>query len=189
MSRFTVFTGRKTLRPVSIVTQLQVAWTYEIGRRRSITYDNCICKRTDTLTLWMGYSSTALNTHTHDKSSKLSLFHSFHSFWMFPYSAFSNPLSTTQRHSQLQLWYCVGVYTLKRNRQLWVKDLPKIPTWRLKWDSNLRPSGGKATNLPLSHHAPQFFLIVLNTNWEITLKESQDKIVWSHNSSKLSLGK
>jgi len=38
----------------------------------------------------------------------------------------------------------------KRFRWLWVKDLPKVPTWQLKWDSNLRPSGLKSPNLPLS---------------------------------------
>jgi len=27
----------------------------------------------------------------------------------------------------------VGVNTPKRYRQLWVKNLPKVPTWRLKW--------------------------------------------------------
>ena len=43
---------------------------------------------------------------------------------------------------------------LKRYRQLWVKDLPKVPTWRLEWDSNLPPSKCKAPKLPLSHHAP-----------------------------------
>ena len=36
-----------------------------------------------------------------------------------------------------------------------VKDLPKVPTWRLAWDSNLSPSGRKAPNLPMSHYAPQ----------------------------------
>src|SRR6218665_1163992 len=44
----------------------------------------------------------------------------------------------------------------KRYRQLRVKDLPKVPTWRLEWDSNLRPSGRKTPNLSLSHRAPQF---------------------------------
>jgi len=29
----------------------------------------------------------------------------------------------------------------------WVKDLPKVPTWWLEWDSNLRPSRRKAPNL------------------------------------------
>src|SRR6218665_1222449 len=43
----------------------------------------------------------------------------------------------------------------KRYRQLRVKDLPKIPTLRREWDSNLRPSGRKTPNLPLSHHTPQ----------------------------------
>src|SRR6218665_499838 len=28
--------------------------------------------------------------------------------------------------------------------------------WRLEWDLNLRPSGRKALNLSLSHHAPKF---------------------------------
>src|SRR6218665_588527 len=27
--------------------------------------------------------------------------------------------------------------------------MPKVPMWRLEWDSNLRPSGHKAPNLPL----------------------------------------
>ena len=33
---------------------------------------------------------------------------------------------------------------------LWVKDLPKVPTWQLEWDLNLQPSKRKAPNLPLS---------------------------------------
>jgi len=36
-----------------------------------------------------------------------------------------------------------------------VKDLPKVPTCRLEWDSLLQPSWLKALNLPLSRHAPQ----------------------------------
>jgi len=48
----------------------------------------------------------------------------------------------------------VAVNTPKRYRQLWVKDLPKVPTWRLEWDSNQRPSRRKVMNLSLSHHAP-----------------------------------
>ena len=31
--------------------------------------------------------------------------------------------------------YCVGVNTPKRHRQLRVKNLPKVPTWWLEWDS------------------------------------------------------
>ena len=54
-------------------------------------------------------------------------------------------------YSRLQHWYCVGVNMLKRYRQLWVKDLPKVPTWWLEWDSNPQPSRCKAPNLPLNH--------------------------------------
>ena len=35
-----------------------------------------------------------------------------------------------------------------------VKDLPKVPTWRLEFDLNMQPFGRKASNLPLSYHAP-----------------------------------
>src|SRR6218665_879576 len=34
-----------------------------------------------------------------------------------------------------------------------MKDLSKVPTWRLEWDLNLRSSGWKSLNLPLSHRA------------------------------------
>src|SRR6218665_1707992 len=34
-------------------------------------------------------------------------------------------------------------------------DLPKVPTWRLEWSSNLRPCGCKTTNLPRSHNVPK----------------------------------
>src|SRR6218665_1063702 len=47
----------------------------------------------------------------------------------------------------------------KRYRQLRVKDLSKVPTWRLEWDSNLRPSGRKAPNLPMNHHTPHSLLL------------------------------
>jgi len=46
------------------------------------------------------------------------------------YSASSSPLllrgSPNYKH-----WYCVGVNTPKRYRQLREKDLPKAPMWRL----------------------------------------------------------
>ena len=41
-------------------------------------------------------------------------------------------------------------FTPKEHRQLRVKDLPKIR--RLERDSNLRPFGRKAPNLPMRHH-------------------------------------
>ena len=46
----------------------------------------------------------------------------------------------------------------KRHRQLRLKDLPKVLTWRLKQDSNPRPFGWKAKNLPMSQHVPQCIL-------------------------------
>src|SRR6218665_215933 len=53
-------------------------------------------------------------------------------------------------------WVLCWSFTPKRHRQLLVKDLPKVPTWRLEWDLNLWPFGRKATNLPMSHHSPQY---------------------------------
>src|SRR6218665_2120631 len=48
-------------------------------------------------------------------------------------------------------------FTPKRQRQLRVKDLPKVPTSRLTRDSNPRPFRRKMTNIPMSHHAPHTF--------------------------------
>src|SRR5688572_30242252 len=41
------------------------------------------------------------------------------------------------------------------HEQLRVKDLPGVPTRRLEVDSKPQPSGCKAPNIPLHHHAPQ----------------------------------
>src|SRR6218665_372102 len=46
-----------------------------------------------------------------------------------------------------------------------MKDLPKVPTWRLEWDSNLRPFGRKAPNLPLSNHTPFIQLPLQISTW------------------------
>src|SRR6218665_3709160 len=48
----------------------------------------------------------------------------------------------TQGLPRLQHLYCVAVNTLKRNRQLRAKDLPKVHTRRLEWESTLRGLGG-----------------------------------------------
>src|SRR6218665_3384116 len=45
---------------------------------------------------------------------------------------------------------------LKCHRQLSMKDLPKVPTWRLERESNPRPFGRKASTLPKGHHAPHY---------------------------------
>ena len=74
-----------------------------------------------------------------------------HSFRIFLQRLFKS--TTTQRRSRLQRWHCVGVNTPMRYRQLWVKNLPKVPTRHLERGSNLWPSERKAPNLPLNHHA------------------------------------
>ena len=66
------------------------------------------------------------------------------------YSASSNPLLL--RGAPDTAWILCWSSTLKRHRQLRVKDLP-VSTWRLEQDSNPRPFGRKVTNLPMSHHA------------------------------------
>src|SRR6218665_1485389 len=69
------------------------------------------------------------------------------------YSAFNSQPELFRSAPDHSNWHCVGVYTPKRYRQLQVKDLPKVPTWRLDRDSNPRPSGRKASTLPMRHHA------------------------------------
>jgi len=56
-------------------------------------------------------------------------------------------------------------FTWKRHRQLWVKDLPKVPTWRLERESNTRPFGWKASTQPMRHHVP----LLPNTAFLISL--------------------
>ena len=43
-------------------------------------------------------------------------------------------------------------FTPKSHRQLWVKDLPKVPTWRLERESNPWFFRTKASTLPNRHH-------------------------------------
>src|SRR6218665_2060543 len=49
---------------------------------------------------------------------------------------------------------CCRSYMSKCHRQLRMKDLSKVPMWWPEWDSNPRPFGRKAMNLPMSHHTP-----------------------------------
>ena len=81
-------------------------------------------------------------------------FHSFiHSGYF--YSTSSSPL-LLRGALDYSIDTVLELIMAKRYRQLRVKDLPKVPTWRLEWDSNLRPSGRKAPILPLSYH-PHIF--------------------------------
>ena len=64
------------------------------------------------------------------------------------YSASSNPLLLRDA-PDYSILYRVGVNTLQIFRQPRVMSFPKVPTWWLGWDLNLRHR-----TLPLSHHAP-----------------------------------
>jgi len=68
------------------------------------------------------------------------------------YSASSSPqlLRGAPNTARILCWN----FTPKRHRQLWVKDLPKVPTWRLEWESNPWPFRRKASTLPKHYHAP-----------------------------------
>ena len=70
------------------------------------------------------------------------------------YSDCSTPLLL--RGAPDTAWTLCRSFTPKHHRQLGVKDLPKVPMWQL--DSNTRPFGRKATNLPMSYNAPQLFM-------------------------------
>ena len=79
------------------------------------------------------------------------------------YSVSSSPLLL--RGAPDTGWILCRSFTPKRHRQLRVKDLPKVPTWRLERDSKPRPFGRKATNLPMSHHAPHHSCSWCNCIW------------------------
>src|SRR6218665_827326 len=55
-------------------------------------------------------------------------------------------------------------FTPKRHTQLRVKDLPKVSTWRLEQDSNLRPFRQKATHLPNGNEPPHLTIILLGSD-------------------------
>ena len=65
-------------------------------------------------------------------------------------------IASLQVHCYSEVLPCSTDTVPKNYRHLRVKDLPKVPTWQLGWVLNLQPSGRKALNLPLNHHAPQF---------------------------------
>ena len=69
------------------------------------------------------------------------------------YSASSGPLLLRGAPDTARIM-CLS-FTRKRHRQLRVKDLSKVSTWRLEPDSNPRPSGQQLLTLPMSHHVSQ----------------------------------
>jgi len=66
-----------------------------------------------------------------------------------------------QAHYYISQILC-GSFTPKRHRQLQLKDLPKVPTWRLDQNLSLWPFRRKATNQPMSHHALKMYLLPLH---------------------------
>src|SRR6218665_2839332 len=76
--------------------------------------------------------------------------------------------------------------TQKRHRQLQVKDLPKVPTWRLGQDSNPRPSGRKVSSLPMRHKASLSHvkrLVMLHHNYLILviISHNYETVKWRYN--------
>ena len=81
--------------------------------------------------------------------------HSFIHSWHF-YSAISSP--KLHRGVPDYSIHIVPELTRQNNTALQVKNLPKVPIWRLEWGSNMLLSGCKASNLQLSYHAPHEIL-------------------------------
>src|SRR6218665_3532591 len=72
------------------------------------------------------------------------------------YSASSSPLLL--RGAPDTAWILCWSFTPKRQMQLRVKELPKVPMWRLEREWNPRPTSRKASTLPMRHHVPSSFL-------------------------------
>ena len=93
------------------------------------------------LSLMRGWPSIAcLKTHTLDSVSCISFIHSAISIVPLQVLYYSEALPTTP--------HTVSEFHAEAHRQLQVKDLPKVPTWRLERESNPRPSGWKSPSQP-----------------------------------------
>ena len=88
----------------------------------------------------------------------LDIFSFIHSFNHF-YSASSSPL-LLRGAPDTALMLCRN-FIPKHHRQLWVKDLPKVPTWWLEQESNPRPFGRKVSTLPMCYIYPTLFLLFI----------------------------
>jgi len=90
------------------------------------------------------------------------------------YSAFSSPLLLRSAPDAARI-LCRS-FTLKRHRQLRVKDLPKVPKWQLERDSNQQPPVERYR----LNHVPQLwftlnnlFILISIYAWVLDIK-----IVW-----------
>ena len=135
----------------------QAKRTTQQQQQRSGSTAHSYCRiRNDIIFQALRVLSVILNLRHHPKQTP----HPSHSFSQansIIYSASSSPL-LLRGTPNTALILCQR-FTPKRHRQLQVKDLPKIPTWQLEQDSNLRPFGWKVQNLPMSHHAPCLSMI------------------------------
>src|SRR6218665_3610371 len=98
----------------------------------------------------------ALIVHRNFRDQCLSLRESNSSFSGYFYSASSSPLLL--RGAPDYSTDTVSEFASKRHRQLQVKDLPKVPTWRLERESNSLPFRRKASILPMGDHAPRVYV-------------------------------
>src|SRR6218665_2322710 len=117
------------------------------GRKTSVPLEYKKTKYAYILTLEVWMSLSAKSNHIKNCSPSRHLF--IRSFYF--YSTSSSPLLLRGAPDTAQI-LCRS-FTKKRHRQLQVKDLPKVPMWRLKRDSNPQAFGWKATNLSMGHHA------------------------------------
>ena len=71
-------------------------------------------------------------------------------------------------------------FTPKRHRQLWVKNLPKVPVWRLERESNPWPIGRKASSLPMHHTLIVLLIISSNSGVqsESTSNSTKTQLIW-----------
>src|SRR6218665_134419 len=90
-------------------------------------------------------SKNSIKNHGYYAGINASFIHSDHF-----YSASSSPLLFRSAPKTARiLWRS---FTPESHRQMRVKDLPKVPRWRLERDSNPRPSGRKTLTLPMRYH-------------------------------------
>src|SRR6218665_2003415 len=99
------------------------------------------CKQMVLSDMWNKRNSISMNYFQHQSAllksfPRINLRNFIHSDHF--YSASSSPLLLRSASDTAVL--CRS-FTKKRHRQLRVKDLPKVPTWRLERDTNPRPSG------------------------------------------------
>ena len=106
------------------------------------------------------------------RSSLDSFIHSGHF-----YSAPSSPLPLRGAPDSARM----SEFHAEAHRQLQVKDLAKVPTWRLERESNPRPSGWKSSPQPRRLHVPQRIGQIFSRKTKSSLENSD--LDWKAGSS------